>query len=287
VRILKLVYNRLKRRNVTSQPSWPKLPVLVASSLEEARSMETGYNHPKLPGLIIHQAKLHREEFGRYAQEGIIPGDRRFFQHFWVFEKIKATGIRKIYEVGGAGGNWALIINAYFQQFFDSWIIQEQPLVVEAANYSGWASDSRIIFSATRTISGGETAEAAYFCQGTLQFLPDPEEELRWAFSQQFAWLYFSRTLLVENRPERQYLVQQHYLFEHAPGLISPEEGSEILRVAQTTLTLAEFLACVPDTYALVFQTDEINAFPASQGENPVRLKEMGLLFRRKSTVNS
>jgi putative methyltransferase (TIGR04325 family) len=253
-----------------------------ASSLEEARKQASGYDDPDFIRAAILQAKMQKQSFESVASIQKVPNERSFFQHILAFEKAFNDGARDVYEVGGAGGNWALILQAYLKVPVRSWIIREQPAIVKYAVDSGWQNASGLSFISDRLVP--EYPEhSVYFIQGTLQFMDDPMEELRWAFSQGFAWVYFSRTTLLTDSSLPLYFVQRHFLSDHAPGFVPDDKKNVVVSAAQTLISEKAFFDVIPSEYERVFFTEELapHLLPVPGIHNHV--KDIGLLLKRRT----
>jgi putative methyltransferase (TIGR04325 family) len=269
----------LLKRLLGRKPPPRRLSWLRFDSYEAAAASTSGYALPELLEVKVTQALQQKAQFAELARQRVLPSDRQHLQNRLVFEIIKAAGISGVYELGGSAGNWAFILNAYFENAFSNWKIQETSALVNYIQSSGRMDAEPLRF--TDSFNATDAENRLFMAQGALQYLPDPLAQLRTFFSAGFPFIYLTRTPVLVDSDQTIYACQRHFLSEHAPGVVAEDRANEIVSIPLTLIPEKLFFDAISDGYEVVFRTDE--TVPREiffYNTPPVRAKELGVLLR-------
>jgi putative methyltransferase (TIGR04325 family) len=206
------------------------------------------------------------------------------FQNLYVFELARNAGIAQVYETGGAAGNWYHVINSFTGNAFPRWTIREQEPLVKRIAVNKMPLPAGLAFVSEREpVSAAEAAATLYMAQGVLQYLPDPLDELRWAFSQGFRLVYITRTPVLTNQNSAFSAIQRHFLADHAPGFVADSRQKEIVEIPLTLVSEEAVFAACPPAYRVVFSAVESESAFVKTTHPPVSFHETGILFEKRS----
>ncbi len=267
-------------RRLFPAPEEPLRGIFPADSNRSASG--PGYALEPLLDAKIEQAMHQQHEYAALAAQHVIPGTRQLFQNLYVIDIALKTGVLNVYETGGAAGNWYHIINSYTGGVLQTWTIREQEALVKRIQHKNIPLPSGVSFvSERRAISSGEASKTLYMAQGVLQYLPDPLDELRWAFAQGFRFVYLTRTPVLKHGAVPFAAMQRHLLGDHAPGIVSPAQERLSVEIPLTLVPEALLFQTCPENYTVVFKTVESDDGRVKHTEPPVFFHDIGVLFKK------
>jgi len=267
--------NLLSRVTAKLAPSAPKLKSY--QSFAAALADSNSYEDPRLIEVVSEKTRRYREALRNSPTRTI--ESRQTVQNLFVLSQVEPQRRINVLEIGGACGASYYEATHLLPDRIEHWSIAETSAMAAAAETLN--TDSNLSFhtgiaDALAPLSSRDLA----IVQGTLQYVPDPEQLLSQLFAHEIEYVYVTRTPGTALKT-RIFTKQETDLAAHGPGIL-PNAPAGKSSQPLTLLGRDALLSAVPGSYEIVFEFAESEDRTLLIEEQSVAVRDVGFLARKR-----
>jgi putative methyltransferase (TIGR04325 family) len=267
--------NLFSRVTAKLAPSAPKLKSYenFAAALADSNS----YEDQRLIEIVAEKTRRYREDLRNSPVRTI--ESRQSGQNLFVLSQVEPQRRINVLEIGGACGASYYETIHLLPERIEHWSIVETAAMVAAGEAlktgSGLSFHTRVA-DALAPLSSRDLA----IVQGTLQYVPEPEQLLTQLFAYDIEYVYVTRTPVTTlNTPI--VTKQETNLAAHGPGKL-PNAPAGKSTQPMTLLTNDALFAAVPPAYEIVFRFAESEERALLIDDREVGVRDVGFLARKR-----
>ena len=267
--------NLLSRVTAKLAPSAPKLKSY--ESFAAALADSNSYEDQRLIEVVSEKTWRYREALRNSPTRTV--DSRQTVQNLFVLSQVEPQRRINVLEIGGACGASYYETTHLLPERIEQWSIVETQAMVAAGE--ALKNDPRLSFhthvaDALIPLSSRDLA----IVQGTLQYVPEPEQLLSELFAHEFRYVYVTRTPVTAlNAPV--FTKQETDLAAHGPGKLPnapPGKSSQPM----TLLSDNALFAAITPAYEIVFRFEESEELALLIDDRGVGVRDVGFLARKR-----
>jgi putative methyltransferase (TIGR04325 family) len=249
-------------------------------SYQQALAESDSYEAADIIEVVSRKTKAFQKEVASRTTRVI--DDPLTLQSVFVMSYLNPGRSLNVLELGGACGAAYFELSHLLPGRFADWrIVETQAMSV--AGKRDFQNETLKFFVESQEAVNEISSRDLLFAQGVLQYTPDPLQTLKDLFSLDFAYVYITRTPVVDSNNFRSPVIFNAVsdLSAHGPGKLPVGIVDRTVTTPCTIILKSSLVECAAKKYRQEFWFDELARQQLLIGSQELSTRNVGCLFAR------